>query len=172
MDCCGKNERIRRYYYKDEDILEELRRINDKSNKQNEEELKIIINLEKYTCKFNVATGTWKTEFKNQNEEYENEKKINEEIKNKKQQLQDAEIKCEELEKEFLAKTIRLLYMAQTHCDYKYENEQLFEKYGIKMGNKKVDLDKFLPDANKEPINKEKNKNGTNAQSNEEPNPA
>ena len=172
MNCCGTNDRIRRYYYKDEDILSELRSINDKSNKQNEEELEIKIDLEKYTCIFNVATGIWKTEFKNQNEEYENEKKINEEIKNKKQQLQDAEIKCEELEKEFLAKTIRLLYMAQTHCDYKYENEQLFEKYGIKMGNKKVDLDKFLPDANKEPNNKEKNKNGTNAQSNEQPNPA
>ena len=172
MNCCGTNDRIRRYYYKDEDILSELRSINDPSNKQIEKEQEITINLKKYKCIFNVATGTWKTEFKNQNEEYENEKKINEEIKNKKQQLQDAEIKCEELEKEFLAKTIRLLYMAQTHCDYKYENEQLFEKYGIKMGNKKVDLDKLLPDANKEPINKEKNKNGTNVQSNEPPIPA
>ena len=171
MNCCGTNERIRRYY-KDEDILEELRRINDPSNKQNEKEKEIVINLINYTCRFNIVTGTWKTKFENEDEVYENEKIINEEIKNKKQQLQDAEIKCEELEKEFLAKTIRLLYMAQTHCDYKYENDQLFEKYGIKMGNKKVNLDKFLPNANKGPIIKEKNKNGTNAQSNEQTIPA
>ena len=171
MNCCGTSERIRRYY-KDEDILDELRRINGPSNKQYEKEKEIIMKLENYECRFNIATGTWKTKFEKEDEEYENEKIINEEIKNKKQQLQDVEIKCEELEKEFLAKTIRLLYMAQTHCDYKYENDQLFEKYGIKMGNKKVNLDKFLPDANKGSIITEKNENDTNVQPNQQKIPA
>ena len=41
----------------------------------------------------------------------------------------------ENLEKDYLAKAVRLLYMVQTHCQIKSENEELFEKYGIKSGN-------------------------------------
>ena len=154
MNCCGANDR-RRIYVKEENVFENLRSINDIKNRKDYE---IIMDLEKYKCKFDIESGTWETEFKNEDEELENERKINEEIKNRKQNLYEYEIKCEELEKEFLAKTIRLLYMVQTHCDYKYENEALFKKYGIKTGNKIVDLDKFLPNANTGTIINENNK--------------
>ena len=147
--CCGGEPR-RRIYTKEEDIYANLRSINDPSliNDDNKKEYEIKMDLEKYVCEFDSETGTWATEFKNKYEEIENEKKIKEEIKIRKKKLYENEVRCEELEKEFLAKTIRLLYMAQTHCDYKYENDELFEKYGIKTGNKKLDLDKILPKAN------------------------
>ena len=65
---------------------------------------------------------------------YENEED-NAKIREKKQKINKLELELENLEKEYLAKTVRLLYMAQTHCQIKTENEKLFEQYGIKTGN-------------------------------------
>ena len=65
-------------------------------------------------------------------------------------------IECENLEKEYLAKTIKLLYMVQTHCQLKNDNEQLFEHYKIKSGNV------FLPNL------KEKNENDSESGDSEE----
>ena len=65
---------------------------------------------------------------------YENEED-NAKIREKKQKINKLELELESLEKEYLAKTVRLLYMAQTHCQIKTENEKLFEQYGIKTGN-------------------------------------
>ena len=81
--------------------------------------------------------------------------KYDEEISILKQKLYEKEMKCEELEKLYLAKTVRLLYMAQAHCNLKKENENLFEKYGIKTGNAYLDLNKVLPNANRDNINDE-----------------
>ena len=125
---------------------------------KNLKDLNLHIKLNKLFCELNAETGRWEHNFKT--EESRKPKEKEEEIKKLKQTLYEKENELEELEKTYLAKVIRLLYMAQTHCQFKSENEQLFEKYGIKEGNIKLDQNKTLINSimsKKETIKKEDN---------------
>ena len=132
MACCGPEQT-----YFDKKILDRLRSI---KNLDIDMKLKSEIKGEKtnknFECKFDGNEVKWNG---NINElynsfNYENEED-NAKIREKKQKINKLELELESLEKEYLAKTVRLLYMAQTHCQIKTENEKLFEQYGIKTGN-------------------------------------
>ena len=132
MACCGPEQT-----YFDKKILDRLRSIR---NLDIDMKLKSEIKKEKtnknFECKFDGNEVKWNG---NINElynsfNYENEED-NAKIREKKQKINKLELELESLEKEYLAKTVRLLYMAQTHCQIKTENEKLFEQYGIKTGN-------------------------------------
>ena len=132
MACCGPEQT-----YFDKKILDRLRSI---KNLDIDMKLKSEIKGEKtnknFECKFDGNEVKWNG---NINElynsfNYENEED-NAKIREKKQKINKLELELENLEKEYLAKTVRLLYMAQTHCQIKTENEKLFEQYGIKTGN-------------------------------------
>ena len=132
MACCGPEQT-----YFDKKILDRLRSIR---NLDIDMKLKSEIKGEKtnknFECKFDGNEVKWNG---NINElynsfNYENEED-NAKIREKKQKINKLELELENLEKEYLAKTVRLLYMAQTHCQIKTENEKLFEQYGIKTGN-------------------------------------
>ena len=128
MACCGSD--VTKYYDK-ETILKKLRTIDNL-------DCNMKLNDSQFSCDFNQYKGEWRNNFNTvqplMSLQYD------EEIKQLKQDLFDIEIKCEELEKLYLAKTLKLLYMAQTHCQIKSDNEKLFERYGIKSGNKIPDL--------------------------------
>ena len=142
MLCCGSD--IPKYYDKDA-LLKRLRSIDD---------LKCNMKLNQFNCDFDQYKGEWRNNFNTvqplMSIQYD------EDIKKLKQELFETEMKCEELEKLYLAKTVKLLYMAQTHCQIKGDNEKLFERYGIKTGNKLPNLSKldntvnsnFFPNAN------------------------
>ena len=132
MACCGPEQT-----YFEKKILDRLRSIR---NLDIDMKLKSEIKGEKtnknFECKFDGNEVKWNG---NINElynsfNYENEED-NAKIREKKQKINKLELELESLEKEYLAKTVRLLYMAQTHCQIKTENEKLFEQYGIKTGN-------------------------------------
>ena len=138
--CCG-GSKIPNVYDKDA-LLRRLRSIDD---------LNIDMKLSEYHCQFDQENGQWNSsDFNKVTPLMANQ--YDEEIAILKQKLYEKEMKCEELEKLYLAKVVRLLYMAQTHCHLKTENEHLFQKYGIKTGNAFLDLNKVLPDANKDNI--------------------
>ena len=140
MMCCG-GSKIPNIYDKDA-LLRRLRSIDD---------LNIDMKLSEYHCQFDQENGQWNSsDFNKVTPLMANQ--YDEEIAILKQKLYEKEMKCEELEKLYLAKVVRLLYMAQTHCHLKTENEHLFQKYGIKTGNAFLDLNKVLPDANKDNI--------------------
>ena len=132
MACCAPEQK-----YFDKRLLEQLRSIRNLDIKM---KLKSEIKGEKtnknFECKFDGKEVKWNG---NINELYSSTNYVNEEdnekIRIKKQKINDMELELENLEKEYLAKTVRLLYMAQTHCQIKTENEKLFEQYGIKNGN-------------------------------------
>ena len=132
MACCGPEQT-----YFDKKILDRLRSIR---NLDIDMKLKSEIKGEKtnknFECKFDGKEVKWNG---NINELYSSTNYVNEEdnekIRIKKQKINKLELELENLEKEYLAKTVRLLYMAQTHCQIKTENEKLFEQYGIKTGN-------------------------------------
>ena len=124
MACCGPEQT-----YFDKKILDRLRSIR---NLDIDMKLKSEIKGEKtnknFECKFDGNEVKWNG---NINElynsfNYENEED-NAKIREKKQKINKLELELESLEKEYLAKTVRLLYMAQTHCQIKTENEKLFE---------------------------------------------
>ena len=145
MMCCG-GTKIPTYYDK-EGLLKRLRSIDD---------LNVDMKLSDFRCQFDQYKAKWNNNFDKVTPLMST--KYDEEIASLKQKLYEKEIKCEELEKLYLAKTVRLLYMAQTHCQLKAENEKLFEKYGIKTGNILPDLNKILPNANSKVINNENSK--------------
>ena len=159
MNCCGGTE-ISKYYNRD-DLIKQLRSINDPKNdydkeSNNKDDLKIEMKLRNFNCRFDPETGEWKNDFNKvvpiRSIEFD------EEILKLKQELNELEIKYDDLEKEYLAKAVRLLYMAQTHLNLKTENDILFEKFGIKTGNPHLDLNKLFPNANNSTI-KTQNKN-------------
>ena len=127
--CCGDD--IPKYHDK-EGLFKRLRNIDD---------LEVNMKLSQFTCDFNQHNGIWKNNFNTvqplMSLQYD------EKIKELNQDLFNMETKCDELEKEYLAKTLKLLYMVQTHCQIKGDNEKLLERYGIKEGNKKPDLSNF-----------------------------
>ena len=132
MACCGPEQT-----YFDKKILDRLRSIKNLDiDMKLKSEIKGEKNNKNFECKFDGNEVKWNG---NINElynsfNYENEED-NEKIREKKQKINKLELELENLEKEYLAKTVRLLYMAQTHCQIKTENEKLFEQYGIKTGN-------------------------------------
>ena len=132
MACCGPEQT-----YFDKKILDRLRSIKNLDiDMKLKSEIKGEKNNKNFECKFDGNEVKWNG---NINElynsfNYENEED-NAKIREKKQKINKLELELENLEKEYLAKTVRLLYMAQTHCQIKTENEKLFEKYGIKTGN-------------------------------------
>ena len=67
------------------------------------------------------------------------DEKEEEQIKNLKQKINERELEIDALEREYLAKTIKLLYMVQEHVDIKVENEGIFDQCKMKEGN-------FLPE--------------------------
>ena len=146
MICCG-GQKIPNVYDK-ESLLQKLRKIDD------EDDLTVKMKLSEFDCEFDQKTGKWNSKNFNKVKPIM-ATKYDEEIAILKQKLYEKEMKCEELEKLYLAKTVRLLYMAQAHCNLKKENENLFEKYGIKTGNAYLDLNKVLPNANRDNINDE-----------------
>ena len=153
--CCG-GTKIPTYYDK-EGLLKRLRSIDD---------LDVDMKLSEFRCNFDQHKAIWNNNFNKATPLMST--KYDEEIALLKQTLYEKEIKCEELEKLYLAKTVRLLYMAQTHCQLKSENDRLFEKYGIKTGNILPDLNKILPNANNTNINNEdKNKENENQENNQ-----
>lgn len=131
MICCGGTRKISTNDGKR--LLNELRNV---------DELKVPMNLvEKIKCEFDPKTGHWRNNFSIlkplSSDSYDKEiKELNEE----KLQL---DLRCEEIEKEYLAKVAKLLYLTQTHLQIKEENEDLFEKFNIKKGNKKPDFNNF-----------------------------
>ena len=122
-------------YYNQDELLKKLRNIEEFDDK-------IVLKLDKYECKFR-EDGKWENNFSSQAPQ--NYEQYDEEISRLKGELLEKETECEELEKEYLAKVVRLLYMAQTHCNLKKENDQLFEQYNIKEGNKKIEEREMLP---------------------------
>ena len=140
--CCGDSK----IPFDSKALLKRLRSIED---------LDIDLELNQFKSKFNKENGMWKNNFDKEIPIMST--KYDSEISELRQKLFDKEMECEELEKLYLAKTVRLLYMAQTHCQLKSENDKLFEKYGIKEGNKQLDLSKILPKPNYENEN-ERNK--------------
>ena len=136
--CCGDSK----IPFDSKALLKRLRSIED---------LDIDLELNKintFKSKFNKENGMWKNNFGKEIPIMST--KYDSEISELKQKLFDKEMECEELEKLYLAKTVRLLYMAQTHCQLKSENDKLFEQYGIKEGNRQLDLSKILPKTNYE----------------------
>ena len=133
--CCGDSKN----HYDTKALLKQLRSIED---------LNIDLELNKFKSKFNQENGMWKNNFGKEIPIMST--KYDSEISELKQKLFEKEMECEELEKLYLAKTVRLLYMAQTHCQLKSENDKLFEQYGIKEGNRQLDLSKILPKTNYE----------------------
>ena len=153
--CCG-GSKIPNYYDK-EGLLKKLRSLDD---------LNVDMKLSEFRCQLDQYKAIWNNNFSKATPLMST--KYDEEIALLKQTLYEKEMKCEELEKLYLAKTVRLLYMAQTHCQLKSENDRLFEKYGIKTGNILPDLAKILPNANKTNINNEdKNKENENQENNQ-----
>ena len=150
MACCAPEQT--NY---DKQLLKKLRSIGKpinmmvKENKKNKKSIgepiymKLLSDVKenkknkKLECKFNGEKWTGE----NIDDIYGSANYINEEeeenIKNLKQKINERELEIDALEKEYLAKTVRLLYMVQTHCQIKVENDGLFEP--IKTGN-------FLPD--------------------------
>ena len=132
MACCAPEQK-----YFDKRLLEQLRSIKNLDiDMKLKSEIKGEKNNKNFECKFDGNEVKWNG---NINElynsfNYENEED-NAKIREKKQKINKLELELESLEKEYLAKTVRLLYMAQTHCQIKTENEKLFEQYGIKTGN-------------------------------------
>ena len=132
MACCGPEQT-----YFDKKLLDRLRSIKNLDiDMKLKSEIKGEKNNKNFECKFDGNEVKWNG---NINElynsfNYENEED-NAKIREKKQKINKLELELENLEKEYLAKTVRLLYMAQTHCQIKTENEKLFEQYGIKTGN-------------------------------------
>ena len=129
MICCGPE--IPKFYDKQE-FLKRLRNIND---------LECAMKLNQFSCEFDQDKGEWRNNFNSVKPLMSI--KYDEEIKELRQNLFEKEVKCDELEKLYLAKAVKLFYMAQAHCQIKGENEKLFEKYGIKGGNKLIDLNKL-----------------------------
>ena len=131
--CCGDSKN----QYDTKALLKKLRSIDD---------LNIDLELNQFKSKYNQENGMWINHFGKEipimSAKYDSE------ISALKQKLFEKEMECEELEKLYLAKTVRLLYMAQTHCQLKSENDKLFEQYGIKEGNKQLDLSKILTKPN------------------------
>ena len=143
--CCGDSK----IQFDSKALLKRLRSIDD---------LDIDLELNKINTlksKFNKVNGMWINNFGKEMPIMST--KYDSEISELRQKLFDKEMECEELEKLYLAKTVRLLYMAQTHCQLKSENDKLFEQYGIKEGNRQLDLSKILPKTNYENDN-ERNK--------------
>ena len=132
MICCPSENK-----YYDEKIFKRLRSIKNLDIKM---KLKSDVKNKNFLCEFKQIQEKWKGNVDSvyNSANYENEKE-NEEIQNKKNEIANMELEIEELEKEYLAKTVRLLYMVQTHCQVKTENEYAFEEYGIKTGNVFVD---------------------------------
>ena len=150
MACCAPGQT-----FYDKQLLKKLRSIGKpinmmvKENKKNKKSIgepiymKLLSDVKenkknkKLECKFNGEKWTGE----NIDDIYGSANYINEEeeenIKNLKQKINERELEIDALEKEYLAKTVRLLYMVQTHCQIKVENDGLFEP--IKTGN-------FLPD--------------------------
>ena len=159
MNCCGSTP----YRVNTDEKMRELRSINTDDSKY-KDDYKIEIKLrENFFCDFDFEKGEWNNDFNLNKEIPLKTKEFDNDIVKLNQKLFDLENQCDELEKEYLAKTVRLLYMAQTHCHLKYKNDDLFEKYGIKKGNKHLDLDKIFPKATDSNIkfdnNEDKNKN-------------
>ena len=132
MACCGGSKNN---YLNGEELLKKLRNIEEFDEK-------IELKLDRFECKFR-ENGKWDNNFNG--EISHNYEKYDEEIENLKGKLLEKENECQELEKEYLAKVVRLLYMAQTHCSIKKENDKLFEDYNIKEGNKRIDDSQMLP---------------------------
>ena len=132
MACCGPEQK-----YFDKKLLKKLKNLN-----KLDIDMKLISdikgkkNKKYFKFKFDGKEAQWNV---NKNDLYSSSIYVNdeddEEIREKKQKINEIDLELENLEKEYLAKTIRLLYMAQTHCRIKTENEKLFEQYGIKTGN-------------------------------------
>ena len=132
MLCCGET------IQKKKKINELLQELHDLKN------LHLGINLTDFNSELNAETGEWKSK-----KELKKYIKFEEKVEELEQILYERENKCEKLEKEYLAKVINLLYMVQSHCNLKIENDNLFEKYGIKSGNLRVELEKILPNVPK-----------------------
>lgn len=132
--CCPDKK-----FYETEKLFKNLRSINNLGIKM---KLKSDVldskDNKNFVCNLDQKEVKWNG---NIDEVYNADDKINEkddeEIRKKRQEIIDKEIELDNLEKEYLAKTVRLLYMVQTHCQIKQENEKLFEYYGIKTGNVK-----------------------------------
>ena len=149
MACCAPEQT--NY---DKQLLKKLRSIGKpinmmvKENKKNKKSIgepiymKLLSDVKenkknkKLECKFNGKNWTGNIDDIYGSANYINEEE-EENIKNLKQKINERELEIDALEKEYLAKTVRLLYMVQTHCQIKVENDGLFEP--IKTGN-------FLPD--------------------------
>ncbi len=133
MACCSQET-----IYKDEKLLKMLRKTDNLGINMN---LKSdLLNSDKenkiFKCKFDSKNVIWTDNTKKllDSINYVDEKN-NDEIIELKKKILDKKLEVENLEKDYLAKAVRLLYMVQTHCQIKSENEELFEKYGIKSGN-------------------------------------
>ena len=158
MNCCGSAP----YRINTDEKMRELRSINTDVSKY-KDDYKIEMKLRNnFVYKFDFEKGTWNSNDFNKEIPLKS-KEFDKDLLQLNQQLFECENECDKLEKEYLAKTVRLLYMAQTHCQLKFENDRLFEKYGIKTGNKHLDLNTIFPNANNTTIknqnNEDKNKN-------------
>ena len=132
MACCGPD-----IIYKDERLLKKLRKTDFDINMNLKSDL---LNSDKenkiFKCKFDSKKVIWTSNKQHLLNSINNvDEKNNEEIIALKKKILDKKLEVENLEKDYLAKAVRLLYMVQTHCQIKAENEELFEKYGIKSGN-------------------------------------
>ena len=162
MACCGPEQKR----YDEEDLQKKLRNIgNSKICMKLKSDVKDAKTNKNIKCVFDKKQLEWDA---NIDKVYGSVNSINEkedeQIRDLKQKIMETELEIEKLEKEYLAKSIRLLYMAQAHCEIKTVNEELFEDFGIKTGNAFLPgtegLRKFSDDnSESEKESKKKNKN-------------
>ena len=140
MACCGPSEQK---FYNENDLLKKLRKI---GNEKKIEHIKmnLISNVKenkknkKIECEFDGEKWNDNIDEIFGSINYIDEKE-EEQIKNLKQKINERELEIDALEREYLAKTIKLLYMVQEHVDIKVENEGIFDQCKMKEGN-------FLPE--------------------------
>ena len=130
--CCPEQK-----FYDEKKIFQRLRGIKDyEINMKLKSDVPGPKSNKNFECSFNQKEVKWNG---NIDEIYNSTTYINEKddekIRELRQKIIEGELELDNLEKEYLAKTIRLLYMVQTHCDLKTDNEKLFNYYGIKTGN-------------------------------------
>ena len=152
MACCAPEQT-----FYDKQLLKRLRSIDKPINMKLLSDVKENKKNKKLECKFNGKQWNGNIDDIYGSANYINEEE-EENIKNLKQKINERELEIDALEKEYLAKTVRLLYMVQTHVGTKKENDVLFEHYGIKTGNYLPDIKDLAPITDDNVENKVKKK--------------
>ena len=126
MACCGPE--IKKVFDK-ERLWKQLRDIDG------QEEIKLKLK-NGHKLRFSPKTGQWEDNIEISAAEKEQMmEEFDRTIELMKYKIKEKELLLSELEKKYLARVVLLLNKSQTHIEIKKDNEELFEKYGLKTGN-------------------------------------